>query len=99
MDRNGLRFADRGKARNAHLSEIELKGNEAWLKSERCAMEKEILQPRSRTGARFSDRLKQEGVSADPVSGMVGKGWCCKAARCASAPPTATADQSNAISQ
>ena len=44
-----MRFADQGKARNAHLSEIELKGNEAWLKSERCAMEKEILQPRSRT--------------------------------------------------
>lgn len=49
VDRNGLRFADQGKARNAHLSEIELKGNEAWLKSQRCAMEKEILQPRSRT--------------------------------------------------
>ena len=32
---------DQGKERNAHLSEIELKGNEAWLKSQRCAMEKE----------------------------------------------------------
>ena len=40
---------DQGKERNAHLSEIELKGNEAWLKSQRCGMEKEILQPRSRT--------------------------------------------------